>query len=169
MLTYQVTQQAEQGQTIFNGMLIEWDARDAPEWLFSQMCPSWPIKLLLISRASIYLLYPCLLSCFPCENKRMIAGYVWTPCISCKSIKTFQLWTPTVLLKINCGVALVSSHKTGIWTQELWEIVRGKERLFLFRALHTFISGMISHYSVMAACRNLIVVLLPLGMISSVG
>lgn len=34
MLTYQVTQQAEQGQTIFNGMLIEWDARDAPGWLF---------------------------------------------------------------------------------------------------------------------------------------
>lgn len=31
MLTYQVMQQAEQGQTIFNGMLIEWDARDAPE------------------------------------------------------------------------------------------------------------------------------------------
>lgn len=31
MLTYQVTQQAEQGQTIFNGMLIEWDARDTPD------------------------------------------------------------------------------------------------------------------------------------------
>lgn len=31
MLTYRVTQQAEQGQAIFNGMLIEWDAIDAPE------------------------------------------------------------------------------------------------------------------------------------------
>lgn len=169
MLTYQVRQQAEQGRTIFNGMLIEWDAGDAPEWLFSQMCPSWLIKLLLISRASTYLLYLCLLSIFASENKRMVAGYIWTPCISCKSIKTFQLWTPTVLLKINCGAALVSSHKMGIWTQQLWEIVWGKERLFLFLALCTFISGMVSHYSVTAACRNLIVALLPHGMISSGG
>lgn len=75
MLTYQVMQQAEQGQTIFNGMLIEWDARDAPEWLFSQMCPSWLIKLLLITRASIYLLYPCLSSIFASENNRMAASY----------------------------------------------------------------------------------------------
>jgi len=74
-LTYQVTQQVEQGHTIFNGMLIEWDARDTPEWLFSQMCPSWLIKLVLISRASIYLLYPYLSSISASGNNRMAASY----------------------------------------------------------------------------------------------
>lgn len=39
--------------------------------------------------------------------------------------------------------------------------------LFLFPDLHPFSTGMVSHYSVMGACRNVIVVLLPLSMISS--
>lgn len=170
MLTYRVTQQAEQGQAIFNGMLIEWDAIDAPEWLFFQMCPSWLIKLLLISRAGVYLLYPCLLSIFLLVKIiEWLQATTWTVCVSYKSIKTFQLPTPSSISEnsaLNCRAAPASSHKMGTRAWELWEVVGGKEGLFLFLAVHPFISGMASHYSVMGAHRNLSVVLSPLGMIS---
>lgn len=125
MLTYQVTQQAEQGQTTFNGMLIEWDARDAPEWLFSQMCPNWLIKLLLISRASIYLLYPRLLSIFASENCRMAVSYHMS-CLSYKSKKTLQFQIPSSTFKysaLKCRVASASPHKMGIQMWELREAV----------------------------------------------
>lgn len=93
----------------------------------------------------------------------------WTVCVSYKSMKTLQLPTPSSIFQnsaLNCRAALASSHKTGTQTWELWEVVGGKEGLFLFLALHPFIGGMASHYSVMGARRNLIVVLSPLSMIS---
>lgn len=134
---------------------------------FSQMCPSWLIKLLLISRASIYLLYPHLLSIFASENCRMAASYHMN-CLSYKSKTTLQFQIPSSTFKysaLKCRVASASSHKMGI---QMWELGDAVWMGFLlFPDVHPVVAAMASRYSVVGAHRNLIVELLPLGVFSS--
>lgn len=157
-------QQAEQGQTIFNGMLIEWDARDAPEWLFSRMCPSWLIKLFLISRARIYLLYPCLSSIFSSEKNRMAVRCHMNCLCLIKVGRRYSFKPRAALSKIQLlNVWVFSQGRDSDGRTERGSL----NGLFLFPDLHPFITGMVSYYSVMAGCRNEIVVCLLLSVTSS--